>query len=362
VVRTRIGYLIDTHVGEYGQPVPTPGEAADAMDALVEEGIAAERAGFHSLQVPDRHGRTECLMPGALQLLTLLARETSKVALGSFALVSTLYEPMLVAEQAAIIDNLSRGRLYLTVARGYHEGYWDYFGVDRERMLGRFLEGLRVLELANGAERFSFDGEFFQVRDALLSPQPYQRPHYPLWGGGQQTAAIARCATYATCWTCDDFPIERRTWEEQAGGYRAAAIEQGKVPFVVLMRNGWVADSFEEATKEFGHHYVDEMRFYCDQGILSHHPDFDAPSKITPATTRDHVVVGSASQCIERLEYYEEVLGVDYVTMRFRMPKGPSFERVKDQIARFGEEVVSHFTKKSPAPLVHPAIPAAVRF
>jgi len=358
----RIGYLIDTHVGEYDRPIPSPDEAARAMDALVEEGILAEQAGFHSLQVPDRHGRTECAWPGPLQLLTILARETNRVGLGSFALVNTLYDPMLIAEQCAVIDNLSRGRLYMTWARGYHEGYWDYFGIPRERMLARFLENVKLLEAAYGGERFSFDGEFYTVRDAVLTPQPYQRPHFPFWGGGQLPAAIERSATYATCWTCDDFPIERETWERQVGAYRAAAEAQGKEPFVVLMRNGWVADSFEDAVEEFGHHYVDEMRFYCRQGILAHHPDFDAPEKITPESTREHVVVGSPAQCIERLEYYEEVLGVDYVTMRFRMPKGPSFERTREQIQRFGAEVVSYFHKKSPEPPVHPAIPAGVRF
>ncbi len=358
----RIGYLIDTHVGDYDRPVPDPDEAARAMDALIEEGIVAEAAGFHSLQVPDRHGRTECAWPGAMSLLTVLARETSRLALGSFALVNTLYNPMLIAEQCAIIDNLSRGRLYMTWARGYHDGYWGFFGVDRERMLGRYLENVRVIEAAYRGEQFSCDGDFYQVRDAVVSPQPYQRPHFPFWGGGQLPAAIERCASYADSWTCDDFPIERATWEQQAGAYRAAAEQRGKKPFIVLMRNGWVADSFDQAVQEFGHHYVDEMRFYCRQGILAHHPAFDTPDKITPESTREHVVVGSAAECIERLEYYEEELGVDYVTMRFRMPKGPSLERTREQIQRFGEEVVAHFHRKSPEPLVHPAIPAGVRF
>ena len=55
----RIGYLIDTNHGYYDQPLPEPDNAADALDAMIEEGILAEQSGFHSIQVPDRHGRTE---------------------------------------------------------------------------------------------------------------------------------------------------------------------------------------------------------------------------------------------------------------------------------------------------------------
>jgi alkanesulfonate monooxygenase SsuD/methylene tetrahydromethanopterin reductase-like flavin-dependent oxidoreductase (luciferase family) len=357
----RIGYLIDLHAGGYDQPVPDRDNAASVMEAMIEEGILAERAGFHSVQVPDRHGRTECYFPGPLQILTILARETSRVALGSFAMVNTLYHPMLIAEQCAIIDNLSRGRLYMTWARGYHAGYWQYFGVPPERMLGRFLENVAVIREAYRGRRFSHDGTFYQVEDALLSPQPYQRPHFPFWGGGQFPASIERCATYAEAWTCDDFPIQQATWNEQAGGYRRRAEELGKKPFIVLMRNGWVADSLAQAERMFGTHYVDEMRFYCRQGILAHHPDYDSPEKITAESTRDHVVVGTPQQCIETLERYEQELGIDYVTMRFRMPNGPSLEATKEQILRFGEDVVAYFHKRDPAPS-HPAIPEGARW
>src|SRR4051812_29638987 len=104
----RIGYLLDLNVGGYDQPTPGRERVAEVHDALIEEARVAERAGFHSVAVSDRHGRTEVYFPGPMQLLTLLARETERVAIGSFNLVLTLYHPMLVAEQTAIVDLLSR--------------------------------------------------------------------------------------------------------------------------------------------------------------------------------------------------------------------------------------------------------------
>ena len=142
----RIGYLIDVNKGPYDQPMPPPDDVHRTLEQMVEEGIVAEKSGFHSLQVPHRHGRTECYYPGPEQLLTILARETDKVAIGTYTFVATLYHPMHAAEQFAIIDNLSKGRLYTTMSRGYHAGYWGQFGIPQEKMLGRFLESDQDLE------------------------------------------------------------------------------------------------------------------------------------------------------------------------------------------------------------------------
>jgi alkanesulfonate monooxygenase SsuD/methylene tetrahydromethanopterin reductase-like flavin-dependent oxidoreductase (luciferase family) len=357
----RIGYSIDTFQGQPSQSVPSAEQAADVMDALIEEGIAAERAGFHSIRVPDRHGRTDCYFPSALQLLTVLARETQRVALGAFALVNTLYPPMLIAEQCSIIDNLSRGRLYMAWARG--KDYWNFFGIPEQRLLGRFLENVRVIEAAYQGERFSFHGDFYDVEDALLSPQPYQRPHFPFWGAGQTPTAIERCATYSDAWACNDLPFHAGPWREQADTYREAALARGKRPFVVLGRDGWVADSYPRAIEEFGHIYLDQMRTkVAARGGFVGFPELDRPDKITAESIYPHVVMGSPAQCIERLEYYEQELGVDYLTIRLRLSDGPSFEATKDQIARFGEEVVSHFHRKDPEPIDHPAIPVGARW
>ena len=105
----RVGYLIDTQVSPLGDP-------RAAMEAMVEEGLLAERSGFHSVQVPDRHQAGACAFPGCEQLLTLLAYETSRVQLGSFTFVGTLTHPMKALEQFAVVDRLSGGRLATTVS------------------------------------------------------------------------------------------------------------------------------------------------------------------------------------------------------------------------------------------------------
>jgi alkanesulfonate monooxygenase SsuD/methylene tetrahydromethanopterin reductase-like flavin-dependent oxidoreductase (luciferase family) len=355
----RIGYLIDLHKGGYDQPMPTPDDAHATMEAMILEGITAERAGFHSVQIPDRHGRTECYFPGPEQILTILARETDRIAIGTFTFVATLFHPLKAAEQFSVIDNLSQGRLYTTMSRGFHPGYWQQFGIPQEHLLGRFQEAIRIWQTAFAGERFDFPGKYWQVEQGLLAPQPYQTGGWPIWGGGNAVpAAIRRSAEYGAAWTCDPFPLMKEVWDEQAGSYREHARELGKQPFIVLMRDGWVADSFEDAAAQFGTHFVEEMRFYYRQGIFTHHPDFQSEQEITAERAAPHTIMGTPQQCIEQLERYHEEFGVDYFTIRFRMPTGPPMEAAHEQIQRFGEEVVQPIHKKYPAP-EHPAIPAA---
>jgi alkanesulfonate monooxygenase SsuD/methylene tetrahydromethanopterin reductase-like flavin-dependent oxidoreductase (luciferase family) len=358
----RVGYLIDLHKGGSDQPMPSPQDAHDTMEAMIEEGILAEKYGFHSIQIPDRHGRTECYFPGPEQILTILARETDKVAIGSYTWLATLFHPMKGAEQFSVIDNLSQGRLYTTVSRGFHPGYWQQYGIPQEKLLGRFLDAVKIWREAFKGERFTYEGKYWQVENGLLAPQPYQQGGWPIWGGGNATpAAITRSATYGSAWTCDPFPLMKETWDAQCGGYRAEAERLGKTPFVVLMRDGWVADTFEQAAQEFGTYFAEEMRFYFRQGIFTHHPDFQSEEDITPERGAPHLIMGTPDQCISQLEMYHEEFGVDYFTIRFRMPNGPSMEKAREQIQKFGEEVVQPVHRKYPAP-DHPAIPAACRW
>ena len=348
----RIGYLVDTQSRD----------PSGSMEAMIEEGVLAARAGFHAVAVPDRHRAPECRFPGPEQLLTLLARETERVALGSFTFLGTLVHPMKAAEQFSVVDNLSGGRLFTTVSRGFLPAFWGQFGIPEERMLGRFLEAIRIWRRAFAGERFDFEGRHWQVRDGMLAPPPCQPGGWPLWGGGNATPAGARrSAEYAESWTCDPLPMAEPVWRERVDAYRERAEELGKRPFVVVMRDGWVADSFEEAAREFGEHFLPAARFYFRHGQLAGHPDITSESDVTVERLAPHLLLGTPDQCVERLERLHAERGVDYVVLCCRLATGPSFERTREQILRLGEEVVAPMHAKYPAP-EHPAIPAACRW
>ncbi len=358
----RIGYLIDTNLVRPDRRPLTPPQLAGALDAMIEEGRLAERAGFHSVCVPDRHAARACAFPGPEQLLTVLARETRRVMLATFTFVATLVHPLKAAEQLSVVDNLSRGRLVTTVSRGFLPAFWGQFGIPEDRLLGRFLEALRIWRRAFAGERFHFAGDHWDVRDGLLAPAPFQPGGWPIWSGGNASqAAIRRSASLADAWTSDPMPMTDDAFRADADAYRERAWEEGKRPFVVLMRDGWVADNFEQAARRFGEHYARMTRFYLSHGDLPRNPGFRSPEDVTVERVAPHAVMGTAEQCAEHLGRLHEELGVDYVVFCCRLSTGPSAEEAREQILRFGEEVVRPLHARYPAS-DHAAIPAACRW
>src|SRR5579862_4018459 len=97
----KIGYMPDTHNGFYDRPAPKNEEVGEFVDQLFRETEMAERHGFDSVQIPERHGRTETMFPPPLILMSALAARTSRIRLGTYVLVLPLHNPMHVAEQFA---------------------------------------------------------------------------------------------------------------------------------------------------------------------------------------------------------------------------------------------------------------------
>jgi alkanesulfonate monooxygenase SsuD/methylene tetrahydromethanopterin reductase-like flavin-dependent oxidoreductase (luciferase family) len=336
----KVGYLLDTHAGPYDGPVPSAKAAADSVEAIMAEGELIEAVGFDSIQVPERHMRTECVFPTPLQLLTALAVRTDRVKLATHTLVSTLYHPMQIAEQVAMIDLLSRGRMILTVAMGYHDDYWRMFGTTRKHRKDKFVEGVEILKLAFAGGEFSYDGEHYPLDRVQLTPPTYQEGGPELWLGGHFEKAIERAGLYGDAWCGDPFPIIPDIWWPRIEMYRKTAEAAGNPSKVVILRDGWIAPTREEALKVAAENHVLEQRFYYRQGIFPPSEQFPSESSLTAEALSEHMLLGSPEDCVEQLMHWQNDLDVDYVCVRFRMPTGPSFEATRDAIQLFGEEVL----------------------
>ena len=336
----KVGYLLDTHAGPYAGPVPDRETVARSMEAFMEEGRIADEVGFDSIQVPERHMRTETHFPSPLQLLTALAVTTERAKLATHTLVLTLYHPMQVAEQATVIDNLSRGRLILTVAMGYHDDYWRMFGMTRKYRRDRFIESVEILKKAFAGERFDYHGTHFELDDVQLLPPMYQPGGPELWMGGHFDPAIERAARMGDAWCGDPFPILPDVWFPRIDMYRKAAEEAGRPSKVVILRDAWVAPTRDEAFRQLEDYFVNEHRFYYRWGIFPPSEEFPTEESITAETLAPHQVVGSPEDCIEQLVRYHDEFDVDYCCLRLRTPTGPSFEATRETLRQLGEEVI----------------------
>lgn len=168
---------------DFRQPLPHTAGYADYYAECLEEVVAAERFGFRTVWLSEHHQTPDGMPPSPLVLAAAIAARTSRMEIGTSVLVLPLHHPLRVAEDAALVDLLSHGRLVLGVGQGYAEREFAAFGVERRRRGALLEESVGVLReaLANG-----------RARGVPVTPSPKRT--VPLYVGGVTEKGLRRAA------------------------------------------------------------------------------------------------------------------------------------------------------------------------
>lgn len=150
-------------------------------EELLQQCQLAENLGFDSFWVAEHHFHEYGVIPKPAVWMAAASQRTKRIRLGSAVVVLPFDNPLRVAEDYAMVDVLSNGRVCLGVGSGYLKHEFDGFGIDPEEKRARFDESLDVLRRAWSGERFSYNGRFCQVADLALNVVPIQRPSPALY-------------------------------------------------------------------------------------------------------------------------------------------------------------------------------------
>ena len=196
---------------------------------LIDLVQAAEGLGYHSIFLVEHHFTGAGQVSATLNLLTYLAAKTERIRLGTAVTVLPWHDPVLLAEQAATLDLLSRGRLDFGIGKGYRDVEFESFRISKEEAQERYEESLRLIVKSwTSDERFSHDGKYWQYSDIVVEPPVIQKPHPPLWTAAGTDESIARVARSGLNVLFDQFASFGRT-EERLGIWRSACAEAGRV-------------------------------------------------------------------------------------------------------------------------------------
>ncbi|MGE0482552.1 MAG: LLM class flavin-dependent oxidoreductase [Gammaproteobacteria bacterium] len=153
------------------------GEAA-IYDQMFAEVDHAERHGYHRVWVAEHHGGGYGgQLPCVPIMLAALAQRTRRIGLASGAVCIPLHRPMELAEQLAMVDVLSGGRLHVGCATAFLPHEFAAYELDMDEARERFREGIEVIRGLWTQERFAFDGQFSRFPATELTPKPVQKPH-----------------------------------------------------------------------------------------------------------------------------------------------------------------------------------------
>ena len=148
------------------------------VDELCSQAEQAERLGFHSFWLPENHFGDQRSVPSPLTLLAAVAGRTQRIKLGSSSYLLPIRDPLLAAEEVAVLDQLSGGRVILGVGRGMQPAMFKAFGIDARDKRSLFKHKLEFMLKAWRGEPIYDDAAGTSV---YLAPLPLQRPHPPVW-------------------------------------------------------------------------------------------------------------------------------------------------------------------------------------
>ena len=321
-----------------------PVEGGDRWDGVVKHCQVAEDVGFRSCWVNDHQATEgENYWPSPLTRLTSVATGTEKLEVVTSVLILPLYHPLHIAQRAAMLDNISDGRLTLGVGLGYVEEEFEAFNVSMDERAGRMIEGLKFLDkFLRSDEPITFKCPFFEIEDWQPIPKTAQEPRPNLWVGGWGDRQISRSVKFSDAWVpgvvADITTVEDRKKKQQELIHDSD--QDWETLEHPLMRECVIAESEEEVMerKEYVHTtYKDEY------GGEFSHPLMTADSvENFDELADDRFIYGTPDQVVAQIEAMQDRFPLNHLALRFHhsgMPKN----LVEDQIRLFGKEVIPAF-------------------
>ncbi len=165
---------------------------SEIYDEFLRVAVLAEELGFDSIWLAEHHGSWDGYGPSLLPTLSAVASRTERIRLGTAVILAPFHDPLRLAEDAAVVDLISKGRLTLGLGLGWAPEEYKMFGADRKTRGRRLSETVEILRLAWSEDMFSYSGRVLSYDDVSVTPRPERS--IPIFLGGSEPAAIARAA------------------------------------------------------------------------------------------------------------------------------------------------------------------------
>ena len=230
---------------------------ADRFAAALAMADFAEQNGFDHVSLEEHHCAENGWLPSPLTMAAMIAARTERVSIGVTALLVTLYDPVRLAEDIAVIDLVARGRFSFVAGQGYRPV--EYHALDKDWLnRGQAMDELvDTLLKAWSGEPFEYKGQTIRV-----TPTPYSQPHPPFFIGGMSSRAARRAARFGLPF----YPPMPRPDLEQV--YYQALEEYGNKGFYYApdAENAmtFLHEHPDLAWEQLGSYFLQEMREYSN--------------------------------------------------------------------------------------------------
>jgi alkanesulfonate monooxygenase SsuD/methylene tetrahydromethanopterin reductase-like flavin-dependent oxidoreductase (luciferase family) len=323
---------------------PPGGEHLDrCVDEVIAEAQLAEESGFDACFFGEHHQDKDGFLPSPLIVATAVAAQTRRLKVGTSVILLPLHHPVHLAEDVITLDIVSKGRVILGVGIGYQAADFQAFAIAMEHRVALFEEGVEIIRKCWSGQPFSFDGVHYTLENLHIRPRPFQTPAPPLWIGASVAAAARRAGRLGEAFVAGPSTDLERTMR-LVDAYRQAALQAGRQPQVVLMRDAWVAQTRAEAAAVYGPEVMTAYQYYW-QNRLAEFRTIGAEAEFTlDNLAPNRLILGDPETCVRDFHRWHESTGADYFLLRLRHAHsgGPAHEKIMQALKLFGERVLPY--------------------
>ena len=242
------------HVPKDAPRTPVPSNFFDPIKGAanyaehLDEMAYCEELGLDGVVFNEHHYSSYGTMPSPNLIAAALSQRTKRIKIGVLGNILPLRDhPVRVAEEYAMVDCLSNGRLIAGFVRGIPAEY-VWYGVNPEESRGRFQEAYDLIMTAWTNSVWSFEGEFYKLKDCAIWPRPVQQPHPPIWIAARSAESIEWCVKRHL--PCAQVYQTTGQIEDTFNYYRTKAKEDGweaKPDDFILCRHIYIDESNKKA-------------------------------------------------------------------------------------------------------------------
>lgn len=317
-----------------------PMQGGNCFEEALEEVKLAEHVGFDSIWLTEHHG-WDVSWPSPQLPLAAFAAQTETIKLGPSVILLPMANPVRLAGELAMLDEISNGRLVCGVGLGYQEREFDALNFPIEGRVTRFIENLKLLRRLFRSKEVSFQGKTYELSEFTLSPRPVQDGGPPIWCGGSADRALRRAAYLGDEWLATwTRPLSMLLDAKET--YIEYLEEAGKDPndyTYPVIRAVVVAEERDIAVERARQSIQPVIEGYLEEG---YNTGFDPESFDDIMEVADNqFIIGTPEEVRSQLREFIKSYGTEHLIMKVQGP-GMKHEDVLETAELLGEEVLPY--------------------
>jgi alkanesulfonate monooxygenase SsuD/methylene tetrahydromethanopterin reductase-like flavin-dependent oxidoreductase (luciferase family) len=331
------------------------GSEAEAFREGLDLADAAEAWGMDSAWLSEFHFSPDrSVLSSPIVVAGALAARTQRMRIGLAVYVLPLNNPLRIAEEAATVDQISGGRFDFGIGRSGFVRSYNAYNIDYGESQGRFEEALQILRAAWSGEKFSYHGKYYNVTDALVVPQPVQKPHPPMRMAATSAATFKVVAEQGLPLfvglrgdglgtLVENIEVYRDTW--RGAGHAGDGSVYLRVPVYAADTE---AAAIEEPRANIIYYFERQARLVAASSPKGGSAErSNTAAKLSALSyddiLRDRVAFGTADRLIDRVNQWREVLGIDGITAEMNAGGMLSEAQVKNSLRIITRDVIPAF-------------------